>query len=379
MATVYAAIHPLIGKRAAIKVMTPVLSADAGAVVRFVQEARAVNQIRHPNIVDVFSFGRLPDGRSYLVMEWLQGETLHQRMTRPLGLPETLEILDQICDALEAAHDKQIIHRDIKPANVFLSPVRGRAHEVKLLDFGVAKLCAPEDQLPSTTRTGFVVGTPEYISPEQARGKNVDHRTDIYALGAVVFEMVLGRPVFEADNPMDVVRLHMTDEPPRPRDLWRDIPPTLEALILGMLEKRPDRRPSLTEIRQAVRELKLRAMPPPRSRVVRGPGRRRFGQRRLQLTVGVAALGSGIMLLLALGVRSGGRHAADAMLSPAVAASPPPPTKPAPAALPSVVAQPRPAAPRATRPRSGQPQPLPYSPDRDYLVDPFAAPGLAKK
>ena len=135
--------------------MSPTLSADAGAVARFALEARAVNAIGHPNIVDVFSFGRLPDGRSYFVMEWLQGETLYERLWKqhgPLPLTDVINVLDQICDALEATHDKGIIHRDLKPANVFLCPVRGRRELVKLLDFGVAKLAHIESSPRWTSR-----------------------------------------------------------------------------------------------------------------------------------------------------------------------------------------------------------------------------------
>src|SRR5262249_41665123 len=140
------ATHPLIGKKAAIKVMNAALSLDAGLVERFILEARAVNAIGHPNIVDVFSFGRLSDGRSYFVMEWLQGETLYDRLwERRPTLDEARDIMNQICAALEAAHDKRIAPRALKPANVFLCPVRGRRDLVKLLDFGVAKLMQPKD------------------------------------------------------------------------------------------------------------------------------------------------------------------------------------------------------------------------------------------
>src|SRR5882672_12562896 len=140
MAVVYAATHPLIGKKAAIKVMSPNLAVDAAAVARFILEARAINRIGHPNIVDVFSFGRLSDGRSYFVMEWLQGQTLYERMWRqqgPLPLDEVIHILEQMCDGLQAAHDKGIIHRDLKPANVFVCQSAGRPDFIKLLDFGV--------------------------------------------------------------------------------------------------------------------------------------------------------------------------------------------------------------------------------------------------
>src|SRR6476646_10109668 len=253
MATVYGATHPLIGKKAAIKVMNPALSVDAGLVERFILEARAVNAIGHPNIVDVFSFGRLADGRSYFVMEWLQGQTLYDRMwDRRPTLDEALDLVDQVCDALEAAHEKGIVHRDLKPANVFLVPVRGRRDLVKLLDFGVAKLIATVEGLdgsdpmsrPPQTMTGQVVGTPDYSSPEQARAKPVDGKTDIYALGVIAYEMILGRRPFEADNTADVVRMHLTDPPPPPRSFWPEIPSLLDELLLSMLDKTPMKRPS---------------------------------------------------------------------------------------------------------------------------------------
>ncbi|HEX6838159.1 MAG TPA: protein kinase [Polyangia bacterium] len=270
MATVYGATHPLIGKKAAIKVMNPALSLDAGLVERFVLEARAVNAIGHPNIVDVFSFGRLGDGRSYFVMEWLQGETLYDRLwERKPTLDEALDIVDQVCDALEAAHEKGIVHRDLKPANVFLCPVRGRRDLVKLLDFGVAKLIATAEGLdgsdpmsrPPQTMTGQVVGTPDYISPEQARAKPVDGKTDVYALGVIAYEMILGRRPFEADNSADVVRMHLGDAPPAPRTLWPEIPSTLDELLLRMLHKSAAKRPTPAEVRAAIHE--LRGTPPP--------------------------------------------------------------------------------------------------------------------
>ncbi|HEX8951231.1 MAG TPA: serine/threonine-protein kinase, partial [Polyangia bacterium] len=211
MATIYGATHPLLGKQAAIKVMSPALSADAAAVARFALEARAVSRIGHPNIVDVFGFGRLPDGRSYFVMERLHGETLYDRLWKqqgPLPLPEVLDILAQICDGLEAAHEKGIIHRDLKPDNVFLCATRGRPERVKLLDFGVAKLRHHEPS-PRCTAAGCIVGTPEYISPEQARGRNVDGRTDLYALGVIAYEMVLGRRPFISDNPADAIQMNL--------------------------------------------------------------------------------------------------------------------------------------------------------------------------
>ena len=263
MAVVYSAVHPLIGKKAAIKVMSPILSADAGAVARFALEARSVNRIGHPNIVDVFSFGRLPDGRSYFVMEWLPGETLYERLWKqhgPLPLTDVINILDQICDALEATHEKGIIHRDLKPANVFLCPVRGRQDLVKLLDFGVAKL-AHHESSPRWTSAGSVVGTPDYISPEQARGREVDGSTDLYALGVIAYEMVLGRQPFISDNPADAIQMHLCASPPKPSILWKQIPPKLEALLLKLLAKEPAQRATLAEVRSTLATLKPTATP----------------------------------------------------------------------------------------------------------------------
>jgi serine/threonine-protein kinase len=259
MATVYAAVHPLIGKKAAIKVMSPLLGADAMAVERFIQEARAVNQIGHPNIVDIFSFGRLRDGRNYFVMEWLQGETLHARLQRGrMSLGEAVEILFHVCDALEAAHEKGIVHRDLKPENIFLVEVRANRKQVKLLDFGIAKLLTGEGQAAKvlSTNANVVMGTPQYISPEQARAKNVDHRTDIYSLGTLAYEMFLGRPPFLSDSAMAVVAMHLSDPVPPPRSLWPEVPPPIEVMLVGMLEKEPEKRPSLMLIRECLADVR---------------------------------------------------------------------------------------------------------------------------
>lgn len=328
MAVVYGATHPLIGKKAAIKVMNPALSLEPGLVERFVLEARAVNEIGHPNIVDVFSFGRLPDGRSYFVMEWLKGETLYDRLweARP-PLDEALEILDQICDALEAAHDQGIIHRDLKPANVFLCPVKGRRDRVKLLDFGVAKLLRGPSRktalLPPVPRTlsGQVVGTPDYIAPEQARGRAVDGKVDVYALGVIAYELVVGRRPFEADNVADVVRLHLSAPPPAPRSLSPEIPLALDQLLQRMLAKEPAERPYPAEVRAILRALggrgeprrwDLPAVAPPRAsppEAVRPPSSLKVPRRSGWAARGLWALGAALVvglvwMLVAAGPRT---------------------------------------------------------------------------
>ena len=255
MGVVYAATHPLIGKKAAIKVISADLGTDETLVQRFVQEARSVNQIGHPNIVDVFAFGQLRDGRNYFVMELLQGESLRGKLTRQfVPLSDAVQILDEVANALEAAHEKGIVHRDLKPDNVFLASVRNNYIIVKLLDFGIAKLAANEGGI-SKTSTGQMMGTPGYLSPEQARGKNVDYRTDIYALGCLMYEMVTGRLPFISESPMDIVMMHLSTPVTKPSVHKPDIPVQLDQLIVQMMDKDPAKRPTLSYVRDVFAEL----------------------------------------------------------------------------------------------------------------------------
>lgn len=254
MGAVYSAVHPVIGKRAAIKVIHGELCTNPQAIQRFVDEARAVNQIRHPNIVDIFAFGRLPDQRSYFVMEWLDGETLSVRLSRGrVPFVEVIELLLQLIDALEAAHETGVVHRDIKPDNVQLVPSRDGRSAVKLLDFGIAKLSGDE---VSHTGPRMALGTPDYISPEQACGEPVDPRSDIYSLGVLAYELFTGRRPFYGENIRQVMTQHVTAPPPSPRTHWADIPETLERLLLGMLAKTPEERPGLASVTAVLRELR---------------------------------------------------------------------------------------------------------------------------
>lgn len=256
MGIVYAGIHPVIGKKVAIKLLNLALSQDPMMVQRFVQEARAVNQIQHHNIVDIFAFGQLPNGRHYFVMEYLQGRSLKHRLQAdpPVSYAEAFQILISVCDALAAAHNTGIIHRDLKPDNIYLVDGRPAEHLVKLLDFGIAKLLRRGDGEGSQTRTGAPIGTPFYMSPEQCRSKTIDARSDVYAMGVIVFEMFTGRLPFAGPDYIDTVNGHLMGTPPLPTDYVAGLPIDLESLILRCLEKDPDHRPANAgEIAEALR------------------------------------------------------------------------------------------------------------------------------
>jgi serine/threonine-protein kinase len=240
--SVYRAKHPLIGKTAAVKVLAREFSAKPEIVARFIDEARAVNQIRHKGIVDIFSFGTLQDGRHYFVMELLEGASLdaylRERGRIPVG--ETITILRSVARAVDAAHQAGIAHRDLKPDNVFLVNEDDGTARTKLLDFGVAKLLSEQS---GRTRTGTPIGTPQYMSPEQARGVNVDTRTDVYSFGAMAYEMITGRVPFEGVTIMDTLMKQISEEPVPPSKVCPDLPEALDAPILHMLDKDAEKRP----------------------------------------------------------------------------------------------------------------------------------------
>jgi serine/threonine-protein kinase len=240
---VYSAIHPVIGKPAAIKILSPQFSADPVMVSRFISEARAVNQIRNRGIIDIFAFGKLDDGRQYYIMELLEGKTLEEyiRERGRMRPAEALPLLRQIGRALDAAHAAGIAHRDLKPENVFLVFDEDGTVVPKLLDFGIAKLLGDSQQ--TKTRTGTPMGTPLYMSPEQCRGKHVDHRTDIYSFGVMTHVMLTGQPVFSGEDIMDVMMAQVGTTPPSASSVCPDIPTALDAPILRMLAKDAGARP----------------------------------------------------------------------------------------------------------------------------------------
>jgi eukaryotic-like serine/threonine-protein kinase len=241
---VFKAVHPLIGKQVAIKVLSQRFSVDPEMVSRFVAEARAVNQIRHHNIIDIFSFGALDDGRHYYVMEYLEGETLERRITREghLSLRDTLAILRPLARALDAAHRKGIAHRDLKAENVLLASNPDGVFP-KLLDFGIAKLLAPEDGLAHKTRTGAPMGTPHYMSPEQCHGRDVDHRTDLYAFGVLVYVMLTGRYPLDGADYMTILMRQVHDEPEPASSHRPELPEGVDRAIAWLMRKDPAERP----------------------------------------------------------------------------------------------------------------------------------------
>ncbi|MBS1118119.1 MAG: serine/threonine protein kinase [Deltaproteobacteria bacterium] len=220
MGAVYLATHNLLEKQVALKVLHNEFARKPDLVERFIQEAKAASRIRHENVIDISDFGATPEGLVFFAMELLQGHDLHEEVARArlagqlLPFERSKKIFLQICAALSAAHAKGIVHRDLKPENVYLVDFLGDPDFVKLLDFGIAKLTEVNDSERKLTKTGMLFGTPEYMSPEQARGENVDLRVDVYAMGCILFQLVTGRVPFEADNFMGVLSLHLTEPPP---------------------------------------------------------------------------------------------------------------------------------------------------------------------
>jgi serine/threonine-protein kinase len=255
MGCVYRAEHIKLGRAVALKLLRSDYAERRDAVARFFQEARAVNRIRHRNIVDVTDFVELDDGTTVIIMELLDGSSLGRwARKRDVPGPQILAMLIQICDALIAAHKVGIVHRDLKPDNIFVVPTGDGAEIVKLLDFGVAKLLTrDEEDYGLETAAGSVIGTPAYMSPEQAGGMPVDGRSDVYSLGAIMYELFTGTPMFRAKSFGEYVRKHLNEHPTPPRETpgGRDMDEALETVILTCLAKQADDRyDSVTELRE---------------------------------------------------------------------------------------------------------------------------------
>ncbi len=335
MGRVYEAEHLELGRRVAVKVMRRKYADQKAMVERFRVEARSASKIGHPNVVQVFDYGTTEAGEGFIVMELLEGAPLSEviKQQGPMELGRALSILSEVATALRAAHACGVIHRDLKPANIFLIRMNADERErVRVLDFGMAKLIDLGADTGGLTAAGEILGTPEYMAPEQALGGEIDKRIDVYALGCVAYEMWTGTPPFSGPNYVTVLAKHMDEKAPRISDV-RDAPPALEQLVARALSKNPEDRPAdmgavLTALQRVAedegvsgevvpkRSLDLPSMPSlgPMSRM--SSTKRRFARMkrrtRRNLFVGVGALA-----LLGAGAWGGRRFG-----------PPPPPTGP---------------------------------------------------
>jgi serine/threonine-protein kinase len=389
MGVVYAGMHPEIGKRVAIKVLAPHAAQYPDLIRRFKEEARAVNKIRHPNIIDIFAFNQLPDGRHYFVMEYLDGESLTARLERgSMEFVEMRRLLGQICSALQAAHQAGIVHRDLKPDNIWVATENLTESRIKLLDFGIAKLNDLTNA--STTQAGVPMGTPHYMPPEQGMGRAIDARADIYALGVVLYQLFAGALPFDGVTAHEVVLKHVTEPPPPPSRHRPISPPEMEGIILACLEKEPARRPpSVKELWASIDAAFAKAAAAPaRPSMVKAvpklPGARtaapatfsppapqppttlrgtvgevravsdddfRAPRRRTGRTIGLVVVGVAALAAVAF-FATGGRHAAEiAVPGPRPESAPPvaAPAATAPSPAPAPASNP-PSAPEAPKP-----------------------------
>ncbi len=258
MGVVYLAEHVVIEKKIALKVLFPDLTRRSDLVQRFLQEAKSASRIGHENVIDITDFGQSPEGYVFIAMEYLVGQDLGQllKASGPLPWARAQPIVLQIVKALRAAHERGIVHRDMKPENVFVVPRDDGREFVKVLDFGIAKVLGLDEDAPRLTRTGMIFGTPEYMSPEQAQGQQVDHRVDIYAVGCILYHMLTGEVPFKAESFMGILSKHMLETPIAPGRRNPAIEPRVEAVINRAMEKDPGKRfQSMREFVEAIAPL----------------------------------------------------------------------------------------------------------------------------
>jgi serine/threonine-protein kinase len=255
MGSVYLAEHPVIGSKVAVKFLHESLAENPQVVARFYDEARAVNLIGHENIVAIYDLNLLPPNRYYFVMEFLDGQTLHAaNHARHLTQFEAIDVLLQLCDALQCAHERGVVHRDLKPDNVFLVTRGGKPNFVKLVDFGIAKLRGASVTSTGRTAAGLIVGTPEYMAPEQCDDGAIDARTDVYALGVMAYELLAGRLPFLGKTVTQLLLAHLQQQPPPLSQLVPGLDTDLERSIMKSLAKAPaDRHADMARFAEALR------------------------------------------------------------------------------------------------------------------------------
>ena len=375
MGAVYEAKHALIGKRVAVKVLLEKFHAQSDFVARLLQEARLASAIGHENIVDVTDFGTTDDGRSFVVMEFLDGESLAEleRREAPLPIERSLRIARQVASALGAAHAKGIFHRDVKPENVYLIR-RGDSDFVKVVDFGISKAVKPggddSGEAYRLTHTGLLLGTPLYMSPEQARGdEDLDHRVDIWALGVLLYECLTGEVPFRANNYLQIISQVLTHAPASPSELRPElgIPGAVDAVVMRAMEKdRARRYQTMAELERDLDRLLAGdqniGLP---AATADAPVSPQHGPPRWPLALGaVAVLAAGVSIALrrpAVPVAAVARAAPARLPAPPLAPAPPAPAAstpgtPGPAALLVAPPPPRKARPHLER-RSAKPAP----------------------
>ncbi len=253
MGKVYKAIQIALDKPVVLKVLRQALLSDERTVKRFQREAKAASRLNHPNSISVLDFGQAADGAMYIAMEYVQGKDLHHILSREWPLPEArvIRLMSQVLSALADAHSAGVIHRDLKPENIMVEQRRGEADFVKVLDFGIAKIVdgSIDEDGPALTRAGFVCGTPEYMSPEQARGAQLDHRSDLYAVGVIIYQLMCGMLPFDSDSAVGFATKHLTEIPlpPTKRRPEARVSVAMERLIMKALAKNPDDRPQTAE------------------------------------------------------------------------------------------------------------------------------------
>jgi eukaryotic-like serine/threonine-protein kinase len=285
MGKVYKANQIALDKPVVLKVLRQALLSDARTVARFQREAKAASRLNHPNSISVLDFGQTEEGAMYIAMEYVQGRDLHSVLAREWPLPESrvIRIVGQMLSALEDAHSAGVIHRDLKPENIMVEQRRGEPDFVKVLDFGIAKIIdTTGEDGPALTRAGFVCGTPEYMSPEQARGAVLDHRSDLYAVGVILYQLVTGLLPFDSDSAVGFATKHLTEVPPLPSKRRPEAKMTagMERLIMRAMAKKPDDRPQTAEqfrneLAQLERDRRApvsksgRFLPPPQAELTR--------------------------------------------------------------------------------------------------------------